>query len=171
MAIMPARYISPQLAEQRMRPRLLMSQHGGDLCGNKRLRLSAIADPVRPPAPSLLPPALSVTDQEQSAGPFLVAFPSTNLYSHDGLLQLWWSKLLAVHGAHLYNWPLHSTSHSEDYFQNIWLQSRRQIKAALPPSELLLPAPEQSSSLHLTSPPLDPPLQSAHCLLWAMLSL
>ncbi|KAA8594124.1 hypothetical protein FQN60_004958, partial [Etheostoma spectabile] len=41
-----------------------------DLCGNKRLRLSAIADPSTRPLTA--PPALSVTDQEQSAGPFLV---------------------------------------------------------------------------------------------------
>lgn len=43
-----------------------------DLCGNKRLRLSAIADPSTRPLTA--PPALSVTDQEQSAGPFLVAW-------------------------------------------------------------------------------------------------
>lgn len=43
-----------------------------DLCGNKRLRLSAIADPSTHPLTA--PPALSVTDQEQSAGPFLVAW-------------------------------------------------------------------------------------------------
>ncbi|KAM7412790.1 hypothetical protein PAMA_020257 [Pampus argenteus] len=41
-----------------------------DLCGNKRLRLSAIPDPSTRPLAA--PPALSVTDQEQSAGPFLV---------------------------------------------------------------------------------------------------
>lgn len=43
-----------------------------DPCGNKRLHLSAIPDP----STRLLaaPPALSVTDQEQSAGPFLVAW-------------------------------------------------------------------------------------------------
>ena len=32
MAIMPERYVSPQLAEQRMRPRLLMSRRGGGTC-------------------------------------------------------------------------------------------------------------------------------------------
>lgn len=42
-----------------------------DLCGNKRLCLSAIPDPSTRPLAA--PPALSVTDQEQSAGPFLVA--------------------------------------------------------------------------------------------------
>lgn len=42
-----------------------------DLCGNKRLSLSAIADPST--CPLTAPPAQSVTDQEQSAGPFLVA--------------------------------------------------------------------------------------------------
>ncbi|KAG7243069.1 hypothetical protein INR49_016444 [Caranx melampygus] len=73
-----------------------------DLCGNKRLCLSAIPDPSTRPLAA--PPALSVTDQEQSAGPFL----RTNG-------KFW-----------------------EDYFQNIWLQSGREIKATLPPRELLL---------------------------------
>ncbi len=43
-----------------------------NLCGNKRLCLSAIPDPSTRPLAA--PPALSVTDQEQSAGPFLVAW-------------------------------------------------------------------------------------------------
>lgn len=43
-----------------------------DLCGNKSLCLSAIPDPSTHPLSA--PPALSVTDQEQSAGPFLVAW-------------------------------------------------------------------------------------------------
>lgn len=43
-----------------------------DLCGNKRLCLSAMPDPFTHPLTA--PPALSVTDQEQSAGPFLVAW-------------------------------------------------------------------------------------------------
>lgn len=43
-----------------------------DLCGNKRLCLSAIPDPST--RRLCAPPALSVTDQEQSAGPFLVAW-------------------------------------------------------------------------------------------------
>lgn len=43
-----------------------------DLCGNKRLCLSAIPDPSTRPLTA--PPTQSVTDQEQSAGPFLVAW-------------------------------------------------------------------------------------------------
>ncbi|KAI9547938.1 hypothetical protein NQZ68_012955 [Dissostichus eleginoides] len=69
MAIMLWRCISLQLAAHA--PVALNEPAWRDLCGNKRLRLSAIPDPFTRPLTT--PPALSVTDQEQSAGPFLVA--------------------------------------------------------------------------------------------------
>lgn len=70
MTIIMERCVPLQLAEQRMRLCLLMSVAFRDLCGNKRLCLSTIPDPFTHPLPA--PPAQSVTDQEQSAGPFLV---------------------------------------------------------------------------------------------------
>lgn len=66
------RYISLQLVEQRMRLWLLMSLRGGTCVETK----GCACRPYQTPSarPLVAPPALSVTDQEQSAGPFLVAW-------------------------------------------------------------------------------------------------
>lgn len=71
MAIMLWQDTSLQLAEQRMRPWLLMSLHGRTCVETKGCACRPYQTP--PPVASVLPQPLSVTDQEQSAGPFLVA--------------------------------------------------------------------------------------------------
>lgn len=58
-----------------------------------------------------------------------------------------------------------SALHSEDYFQNIWLQSRRGIKATLPPRAAAGPQQRARSSTavppsHLPSSPLPPPVST-----------